>query len=141
MILFLIFHVNTSIYFVFVLPFDWPLTDKALRPRAAALPKEILPRAIVIDMSYVRLTDVTGLTALSEAMTDCRKKKVHIALINMTRGVEAEISKFGIRSEDMEDADGQYLQQFIVPAEDGRMYVRYQNDNNNKKVTKLFNTR
>ena len=52
------------------------ITDKALRPRSTAIARPVLPRAIVIDMSYVRLTDVTGLTALSEAMTDCRKKRV-----------------------------------------------------------------
>ena len=75
-------------------------------------------------MAYVRLTDVTGLTALSEAMNDCRKKKVLIALINATKDVDREISKFGIRSEDVNKEDGLYLQQFIVPAEDGRMYVR-----------------
>ena len=96
----------------------------------------MLPRAIVIDMAYVRLTDVTGLTALSEAMNDCRKKRVAVALINTTKEVGAEIYKFGIRSEEMEtSAAASYLQQFIVPAEDGRMYVNFKDSNNNSKVT------
>ena len=71
--------------------------DKNLSPTRDA--PTTLPKAIVIDMESVRITDVTGLAAMSEVMGDVRKKGVLIALINMTGDVQAEVEKFGIKND------------------------------------------
>ena len=95
--------------------------DKALKPRLMAALNKTIPKAIVVDMVQVRVTDVTGLAALSEVMMDVRRAGVLIALINMTPEVQKSVDKFGIKS-DTSSADvpfGEYIQ----TAPDGRLYV------------------
>jgi len=95
--------------------------DKVLKPNLMKT-VDVLPKAIILDFSHSRLTDVTGLAALSEVMMECRKKGVLIAIINATRDVQKQIDKFGIKSDNSPEAETMFSS-YIRTAEDGRMYV------------------
>jgi MFS superfamily sulfate permease-like transporter len=72
--------------------------DRFLKPNLLA-GVDKLPKAVVIDLCIVKTVDITGLTSLQEALDECRKHKVLVALINVSPDVRRHFNRFGIRSD------------------------------------------
>jgi MFS superfamily sulfate permease-like transporter len=57
--------------------------DRILNPSLMTGVSE-LPKAIILDMTLVRMLDLTGLIALTEIFYDARRKGIHMVAINAT---------------------------------------------------------
>jgi MFS superfamily sulfate permease-like transporter len=72
--------------------------DAVLRPHLLTGVDE-LPKAIVVDMALVRLIDITGIQALSEAMQDARRKGCIVVIYNVHEEIQRKLVKFGIKND------------------------------------------
>lgn len=58
-----------------------------------------LPLAVVLDLSQVRILDITGLHSLAEFCVDARSNGILVAIVNTTKAITAKMIKFGITSD------------------------------------------
>lgn len=65
-----------------------------------------LPRAIILDLEYVRTVDLTALLAIAEKSHQIRKRDVKFVVINASPAVAAELAKFHLVNDDLTPAEG-----------------------------------
>lgn len=58
-----------------------------------------LPLAVILDLSQVKLIDITGLHSLAEFSVDARSIGILVAIVNTTKVITAQMVKFGITSD------------------------------------------
>lgn len=61
--------------------------------------KNALPLAIVIDMEFTRVVDITGLQALAEMLSEARDKGVKGVIINVDKTLVSQFIKYGIKND------------------------------------------
>ena len=72
--------------------------DRLFQPKMM-IGVDALPRAIIIDMRRVLITDLTGLVVLKEVMHDIRKLGILCATTNNSIEVQKSLDKFGITND------------------------------------------
>jgi MFS superfamily sulfate permease-like transporter len=72
--------------------------DAALKPHLLDGVGE-LPKALIIDMSLVRLIDLTGTQALAEVTEDARNKGILVAITNAHERIQIALAKMGVQND------------------------------------------
>jgi hypothetical protein len=76
--------------------------DRVIPPTGGSLHKTstpALPQAVVLDLSMVKILDITGLHSMAEFSHDARALGVLVAIVNTSPSVTAQMLKFGITSD------------------------------------------
>ena len=93
--------------------------DRYLINKSKLTHVDVLPKAIIIDMSMVKIIDLTGTQTLSEIVNEAKIAKIAIVLINIERSnVKEALVKSGIRNYNNQIgsiAISEYLQQSPLP--------------------------
>jgi MFS superfamily sulfate permease-like transporter len=72
--------------------------DKILRPRLT-IGVDVLPLAIVIDLSIVRVVDITGIETFKEIIHEARLKGILIVIINANSFLERILERCNIKND------------------------------------------
>lgn len=100
-------------YYHYVVSFYF---DKILRPRLT-VGVDVLPLAIVIDLSIVRVVDITGIETIKEIIHEARLKGILVVVINASSFVESQLERCNIKNDastDLINLD-EYLLQSNLP--------------------------
>jgi hypothetical protein len=76
--------------------------DRVIPPAGGSLKRTstpTLPQAVVLDLSMVKILDITGLHSMAEFSHDARTLGVLVAIVNTSPSVTAQMLKFGITSD------------------------------------------
>ncbi len=74
--------------------------DQHLKPLDQLAVVDVLPSAIVVDMSMLRVIDLTGLLTLEEVLNEARAKGVLVVVFNvMIPDLEHQMTVFGIKND------------------------------------------
>lgn len=60
---------------------------------------DVLPAALVLDLSHVRITDLTGIQAVGELQLEARLQRILFVVTGATPVVAAQLKKFGIKND------------------------------------------
>jgi MFS superfamily sulfate permease-like transporter len=77
-----------------------------------------LPRAIILDLDYVRTVDLTALLTLEEKSHQIRRREVKFVIINASPKVAEELKKFRIVNDDLSGTglDEALMEKYMIQA-------------------------